>query len=66
MTTPEALLDRIEAFLKAREDYSATKLGKDAVGDPNFVRDLRDGREPRRKTIERAATFLEQQEREAA
>lgn len=64
--TPEALLARIEAFLKARDDYSASRFGKDAVGDPNFVGDLREGREPRRKTIERAESFLADAEREQA
>lgn len=59
MVTPEALLSRIEAFLKAREaDFSASRFGRDAVGDPNFVKDLREGREPRRKTIQRAEEYL--------
>jgi hypothetical protein len=58
MTTPEDLLSRIETFLKGRPDISTSRFGKDAVGDPNFVKDLREGREPRRKTIQRAEEFL--------
>ena len=37
------LLTKIDAFL-ARTGLSATAFGKAAVGDPNFVRELRGGR----------------------
>jgi hypothetical protein len=37
----------------------ATKFGRDAMGDPRFVFDLRRGREPRERTIRRVRDFLE-------
>ena len=46
------LLDRIEKHLKDNH-ISATRFGRRAVGDPRFVLDLRMGRRPRRRTIER-------------
>jgi len=51
------LLDRIERHLK-ESDMSPTRFGRRAVGDPRFVLDLRTGRRPRRKTIDRVEAFL--------
>ena len=55
------LLQRIDAYLR-RTKTSPTRFGRDAVGDPNFVLDLRDGREPRRRTVQRVVRFIEAQE----
>lgn len=52
------LLDRIEKHLKDNH-ISATRFGRRAVGDPRFVLDLRNGRIPRRKTIERLEAYIE-------
>lgn len=51
------LLERIENHLR---DYkiSATTFGREAVGDPRFVLDLRKGRNPRRKTVVRLEAYL--------
>jgi hypothetical protein len=51
------LLSEIESYL-ARTGLAASRFGRLAVGDPRFVDDLRGGRQPRRKTVERVATFL--------
>lgn len=57
MPTPEDLLDMIETHLQ-HAGIGASSFGMSAVGDPNFVRNLRAGREPRRKTVERVLAFL--------
>ena len=51
------LLERIENHLKDN-DISATTFGREAVGDPRFVLDLRNGRNPRRKTVMRLEAYL--------
>lgn len=51
------LLDRIEKHLKEAH-ISATRFGRRAVGDPRFVLDLRMGRRPRRRTLERVEGYL--------
>ena len=51
------LLDRIELHLKETH-ISATRFGRRAVGDPRFVLDLRLGRRPRRRTLEKVESYL--------
>ena len=51
------LLERIENHLRDN-DISATTFGREAVGDPRFVLDLRNGRNPRRKTVARLEAYL--------
>ena len=51
------LLDQIEGYL-ARSGTKASMFGRQAVGDPRFVQDLREGRRPRHKTQERVKRFL--------
>lgn len=55
------LLQRIERHLKAQRVPPA-RFGRDAVGDPCFVFDLRCGREPRDRTIARVNAYLDQAE----
>ena len=52
------LLREVEKFLN-RSQTAPTRFGRDAVGDPRFVFDLRRGREPRPATVERVLSFLE-------
>lgn len=52
------LLDRIELHLK-EEHISATRFGRRAVGDPRFVLDLRMGRRPRRRTLDKVEHYLQ-------
>lgn len=53
---------RIELYLR-RTATAPTRFGRDTVGDPRFVFDLRDGREPREKTAARVSAWLDRQER---
>ena len=55
------LLVRIERYLRATKT-APTRFGREAVGDPNLVADLRDGREPRRATTRRVLAFIEANE----
>jgi len=48
----------VEKFLKT-SNMPAARFGREAMGDPRFVFDLRRGREPRASTIERVRSFLE-------
>jgi 2,4-dienoyl-CoA reductase-like NADH-dependent reductase (Old Yellow Enzyme family) len=47
----------IEAFL-ARERVPASTFGRAAVGDPNFVRQLREGRAPSLRLVDRARAYM--------
>lgn len=51
------LLSAIEAHC-AKTGMKDSTFGHVAMGDPNFVRNLRDGREPRRKTANRAVEYI--------
>ncbi len=57
------LLHRIERHLKATR-MPPTRFGREAVGDPKFVLQLRDGREPRSKTVARVLRYIEQNQQE--
>jgi hypothetical protein len=52
------LLRAIEHHLR-RTGTPPTRFGRDAVGDPRFVIDLRNGREPRAHTEQRVRSYLE-------
>ncbi|HEU0097373.1 MAG TPA: hypothetical protein VFQ67_01230 [Allosphingosinicella sp.] len=56
------ILDRIDRYLRASKS-TPSRLGRDAVGDPNFVMNLRDGRQPRQATLDRVIAFIERHER---
>lgn len=55
---------RIELYLR-RTRTAPTRFGRDAVGDPRLVSDLRRGREMRGKTESRVAAWLDAQEHKA-
>jgi hypothetical protein len=55
------ILDRIDGYLRSSKS-SPSRLGRDAVGDPNFVTSLRDGRRPRKATLDRVIAFIEEAE----
>lgn len=55
--TPDALKAEIERFLNITK-MSPTRFGMDAVNDPRFVFDLREGREPRSATMRKAVDFM--------
>ena len=62
MMIPSDLISAIEAFL-AEAGMKASQFGKDSVGDPNFVFDVRKGRSPSIKVARRALEFIEEQRR---
>jgi len=52
------LLREVENFLRSSKVPPA-RFGREVMGDPRFVFDLRNGREPRPRTVERIRRFLE-------
>jgi hypothetical protein len=69
MDRSEGLLTEIEAFL-VETGIAARDFGREAMGDPPFVADLRKGRHPGPETKERARAgmrrFREKFQQEAA
>jgi len=59
------LLGRIEKYLR-RTGMPPTRFGREAVHDPRFVFDLRNGRDPRGSTRARVAAWLDARERSAS
>lgn len=57
MDERDPLLTTIERFL-AESGMDPAVFGKNAMSDGNFVRDLRNGREVRRRTRERVERFI--------
>lgn len=57
------LLTRIERYLRFTRT-PPTRFGRDVLHDPNFVLNLRDGREPRASTTRRVQAYLDQHEAE--
>lgn len=55
------LMRRIQLFLK-RADMAPTRFGREAVGDPRLISDLRNGRELREITSARIHAWLDAQE----
>lgn len=60
MTEIEKFRDEVERFISARQ-ITPTRFGKDFAGDPLFVFQLRDGREPRTETRQRILAALAEQ-----
>lgn len=58
------LMRRIQLFLK-RADMAPTRFGREAVGDPRLISDLRNGRELRETTAARIRAWLDAQEKKA-
>jgi 2,4-dienoyl-CoA reductase-like NADH-dependent reductase (Old Yellow Enzyme family) len=56
------LLQRIERHLR-RTGTAVTRFGREAVNDPRFVLDLRNGRELRSATQARVLAYLDRAER---
>ena len=51
------LLDRIEIHLNETH-MAPSRFGRRAVGDPRFVVDLRAGRRPRLRTLQKVERYL--------
>lgn len=58
------LMRRIERFLK-RAGMAPTRFGRETVGDPRLVKDMKNGRELRGTTVARIIAWLEAREQEA-
>ena len=52
------LLKDVERFLRQSE-VAPARFGREAVGDPRFVFDLRNGRDPRPRTEAKVRAYLE-------
>jgi hypothetical protein len=52
----------IEVFLR-KSGMTATRFGRDAVGDPRLVHDLRNGRSPGLRMQRRIMNFIAGQEK---
>lgn len=63
--TRDEFLNRIETFLAAHE-MSPAAFGRNAVKDPNFILDLRNGRSPSLKMVERVEQYMAEVEQQAA
>ncbi len=57
----QSFLSEIEQFLEAA-GLEPTALGKQALGDPNFVFDLRKGRSPSTRTIDKVRGWIARQQ----
>ncbi len=55
------LLQRIENHLRRRR-MTPTRFGREAVGDPNLITQLRAGRELRAATAQRVVDYLDDNE----
>jgi len=57
------LLHQVEKYLRLTRTPPA-RFGRDALGDPNFVFDLKDGREPRAATRSRVLSYIARRQAE--
>ena len=57
-TSTVHLLRDVELYLR-KSNMPPARFGRDVMKDPRFVFDLRRGREPRQRTIERVRAYLE-------
>ncbi|MDO8359610.1 MAG: homoserine dehydrogenase, partial [Devosia sp.] len=60
MSDIQSFRDAIESFIAAR-GWTATRFGRQIAGDPLFVFDLREGREPRSDTRARILKAMQDQ-----
>jgi 2,4-dienoyl-CoA reductase-like NADH-dependent reductase (Old Yellow Enzyme family) len=56
-TLTDQFLDEIETFL-TQSGMDATAFGKSAMSDPSFVFDLRAGRSPSIRTVDRCRNYM--------
>jgi hypothetical protein len=62
-TFSEHFLGRVEAFL-AETGAKASEFGRQTVGDPSFVANLRRGRSPTLATADKVIAYIERLENE--
>ena len=63
-TLSEQFLSRVEAFL-ASSRMKTAEFGRESIGDPNFVANLRRGRSPTLGTADKVLSYIEKLEKDA-
>lgn len=63
-TLREHFLSRVEAFLTSSR-MKVAEFGRESVGDPNFVANLRRGRSPTLGTADKVLSYIEKLELDA-
>ena len=56
-TTPQTLVDAIDAFIEAHQ-MSPITFGRKAMNDPHFVRDVKAGRDLKLSTVDKVRSFM--------
>lgn len=51
------IVHEVERYIRRRR-ISASAFGMTAMGDPNFVRQLRQGRDPSSRIVERVRSYM--------
>jgi predicted transcriptional regulator len=64
-TISEQFLSRVEAFL-AESGLKSSEFGRQSIGDPNLMVNLRRGRSPTLATADKVLAYIEKLELEAA
>jgi hypothetical protein len=54
---------QIDAFLD-RQDMAPSRLGRDALGEPQFVSEVREGRMPGFRTLRKLSEFMRRRDRQ--
>lgn len=65
MLTMKSFLADIDSYLN-RTGMAESAFGRAAVGDPNFVSDCREGREPGLRLIRRVTEFMARRRKKQA
>lgn len=55
------ILESIEAFLK-RHDMPPSTFGREATGEPQLIKSMREGRSPSHRVLERISAFMAEHE----
>lgn len=55
------ILESIEAFLK-RHDMPPSTFGREATGEPQLIKSMREGRSPSHRVLERISAFMTEHE----
>lgn len=61
--TMNDILTRIEAFLE-RHEMPPSTFGREATGEPQLIKSMREGRSPSHRVLERIGTFMADYDRE--
>ena len=59
------VMSRVERLLRKNSSIKASHIGREVMGDPGFVRDLRNGREMRPETEKRLTAWLDAAENQS-